>query len=481
MYSKKLYQQNLTPESIFLGSHNHPHLFPSYYPDFNSDNISSLRKNESAQIYQTNNPLYLAPEIIRGETSFSEKANVFAFSMIVYEILCGRKPFPNCRNIFSIANNIEKGDRPDLSVIKNDGMRLLLKYTWSDNPSLRLSFDQIVNYLYTVLNRQQEMKHGDEAIHKDKVKVYLHSIKNEPPNTLSFKLKKENPQPLIKVIADSGNAEAMFQYALMSYKGEEIEQNYSEAIKYYKKAIKQGHSLAMYKYGRMLHKGRGVSCNTTKAVIQYKKAIRNGNVQAMYIYGGMLEYGKEVPQDYVESAKLYKMAADLGFADACYDYAIVNINGQGVTQDFTEAIKYLKKGIDLGDKDSMYQYAKLLEKGNGSQQNYKEAAKYYRIAAKLGKSDAMYRYALLLEKGNGIHQDIFKAKKYYNKAITLGNPRAMYSYACLLESEGCHDLAKITKLITIASEMGYEKAIIHLCDLKHSNMIPDHPNFDSLV
>ena len=75
--------------------------------------------------------------------------------------------------------------------------------------------------------------------------------------------------------------------------GNGIEQNYSEAIKYYKMAITLGNSSAMNIYAFMLGEGEGVECNRAKAMKYYKMSADKGNKIGMRNYAQMLENEKE--------------------------------------------------------------------------------------------------------------------------------------------------------------------------------------------
>ena len=58
------------------------------------------------------------------------------------------------------------------------------------------------------------------------------------------------------------------------------DRDYSEALKWYRKAAEQGISSAQYNLGRMYEKGRGVLKDKNEALKWYKQAAEKGNADA---------------------------------------------------------------------------------------------------------------------------------------------------------------------------------------------------------
>jgi TPR repeat protein len=61
--------------------------------------------------------------------------------------------------------------------------------------------------------------------------------------------------------ADQGDATAQCNLGVMYGKGEGVQQNYTEALKWYKKAADQGDATAQYALGLMYYNGEGVQQN----------------------------------------------------------------------------------------------------------------------------------------------------------------------------------------------------------------------------
>jgi hypothetical protein len=63
----------------------------------------------------------------------------------------------------------------------------------------------------------------------------------------------------------------------MYYKGQGVEQNYAEAVRYFKKAADQGSVDAQVELGSMYHDGQGVEKDYVMAVAYWSVALTLGN------------------------------------------------------------------------------------------------------------------------------------------------------------------------------------------------------------
>lgn len=74
--------------------------------------------------------------------------NVFAFSLIVYQIITKNFNFLGKKvNRFGYQKCFSRGERPNISCIHNKCIRKLLKNCWDRDPNNRMTFDQILNYI----------------------------------------------------------------------------------------------------------------------------------------------------------------------------------------------------------------------------------------------------------------------------------------------------------------------------------------------
>ena len=73
--------------------------------------------------------------------------------------------------------------------------------------------------------------------------------------------------------------------------GKGVEQNWEEAMKYYKMAFEKGNVYTMNNLGYMYQNGNYVEQNDGKAIKYYKMAVKKGDSVAMYNLGSIYEKG----------------------------------------------------------------------------------------------------------------------------------------------------------------------------------------------
>ena len=113
-------------------------------------------------------------------------------------------------------------------------------------------------------------------------------------------------------------SESTMSASEMYDKGDDYYQsgNYTEAVKWYRKAADQGHASAQCNLGLCYEYGIGVTQSYTEAVKWYRKAADQGNMYAQYNLGLCYEYGTGVTQSRTEAVKWYQKAARQGQSDA---------------------------------------------------------------------------------------------------------------------------------------------------------------------
>ncbi|OHT02917.1 hypothetical protein TRFO_29844 [Tritrichomonas foetus] len=400
-------------------------------------------------------PLYMAPEIVDGE-KYSSKIDVYAYSLIVYEILSGTPPVIEGNNPFQILFYVKNGIRPDLSHISNKTQRSFIEHCWCNDPKERYSFSQIVSFLLSSLNqgntnnnenvsgKVEDISFIEEEIDQNEIEDYLEQFESlttfqdsNMTNTenafhdsfIHIESKEKKIEGKIQEGIEVKIQERMINNQKDPSSQEIVEKNGSQI------AIDFTDSESLFNYANMLHNGEGIERNYSEAIKYYKMAIDKGNADAMNSYANMLKDGKGIEQNYFEAIRYYKMAIDKENSNAMNNYAFMLQKGEGIERNYSEAIRYYKMAIDKENSNAMYNYANMLQKGEGIERNYSEAIKYYKMAIDQGNADAMNSYALMLETGEGIERNSSKAVKYYKMAIDLGNPYAMFNYADMIEKK----------------------------------------------
>lgn len=189
-------------------------------------------------------------------------------------------------------------------------------------------------------------------------------------------------------------------------------ENYQEAIVWYKKAIDD-----MYFYSNRTLSNTTCcllgSCyyhlkNYQEAIIWLKKAIENGDTDSYFWLGRCYS----VQQNYQEAIIWYKKAVEngdtnlYGYLGECYFQQ----------QNYQEAILWLKKALDNGDTHAYLGLGKCYFE----QQNYQEAYKCAKIAVDNGIESASFLMGIMLYYGHGVQQDYNQAFKWLKMAAGYG-------------------------------------------------------------
>ncbi|KAK8845713.1 hypothetical protein M9Y10_020631 [Tritrichomonas musculus] len=92
-------------------------------------------------------PAYVAPEIWSCKR-YDKRSDVYAFSMIIYEILTNKKPFQGVASVDQIRNHVViKNYRPKFNDSVPKCYQELIKQCWSSNPEERPNFSDIMDLL----------------------------------------------------------------------------------------------------------------------------------------------------------------------------------------------------------------------------------------------------------------------------------------------------------------------------------------------
>ncbi len=155
-YSPPILHRDLKAINCFLDEH-----YKALVGDFGlTKPMQDLARSVASSGTAANNPRWLAPELLTdtelGESHYTTKTDIYAFGMVLFELLTWREPFRNTGH-WEIINKIGRGERPvipprlpggsDNEIFAQGGVMeeyiQLMNRCWTQNPSERPEFEEI--------------------------------------------------------------------------------------------------------------------------------------------------------------------------------------------------------------------------------------------------------------------------------------------------------------------------------------------------
>lgn len=124
-----------------------------------------------------------------------------------------------------------------------------------------------------------------------------------------------SPNYIIKA-AKSGDAVAQLLLAEAYYKGDGIDQDYTQALYWYEKAAMSGEPKAALMAGKILFEGMNGEKDERRAVMHFKSAADKGHPEAQFIYARCLASGSGISVNAESANEWYKKSAALGYQPA---------------------------------------------------------------------------------------------------------------------------------------------------------------------
>ena len=216
----------------------------------------------------------------------------------------------------------------------------------------------------------------------------------------------------LRAEAEKGNVQAQFKLGWVYDQGDEVEQDYSKAAKWYLKAAEKGNKNAQFSLGYFYEYGKGVGQDYEEAVECYRKSAEQGHTTAMLFLGKCYEYGRGVAVDKAEAVRLYQKAADLGNRVAQNTLAFCYEVGLGTQCDINKALMYYLKAAEQGEPYAQNNLALCHEQGKGVAQDWNEAVFWYRKAAEQSVPHAQWKLAKCYREGLGVPIDLEEAARW---------------------------------------------------------------------
>ena len=445
LHSKNILLRNLNKDNIYLDDY----LFPKI-GDFGLSskgyNIQSITFHSTSGL--KGNSAYLAPELF-GSNLYTKSSDVYAFSFIVFEILTNEIPFEDLINSNQLFIEIfDKSRRPKIK--KNIPLvyRNLIEKCWSQFPSERPSFDQIVSILrneeqfITERIKKQDylnyIKYIDESKiifdKTQKIQINESNENNNINNDFNKPIYKFEPNEINRIIDDfieSKNAKELIEFLNKNCDFEKTSSVFDKCMKsspdIFSDMCKEGISLnnpvAYHKYAlNLILNEFHDKHDFEKAQKLFQKSIEGG-FNLSYFTLSRLFY--EVFKDEKQAFETAKKGAekDEKYSKCLFGYFIAH--GIGTKKDFKKGVQLILESnatdfyeffsTDIGIYyANLYKEEKQKSKSKIDDENSygKKAFEFFEKSFNRNKTKAaINNYAICFLEGIGVEKNVEKSKE----------------------------------------------------------------------
>lgn len=220
----------------------------------------------------------------------------------------------------------------------------------------------------------------------------------------------------IRTRALEGDKQAQWQTVQAYEKGEGVEVNAEEALKWALMAAEQGLPAAQMKMALCYKQGAGVSKDLAEALRWFQQAYEGGVERAGHEAAWCLLNGGEKIEDHAKAVALLRPLAEKGDPDAqeqlgmCYRY------GEGVAEDLDAAIKWLLPAAEHGNVYAQIELGLTYAEKDATPENLAAAARWYRKAAEQQEPEAQFLLAEACFSGQGVPKSDTEAVKWWKLA-----------------------------------------------------------------
>ncbi|XP_074287225.1 uncharacterized protein LOC141612363 isoform X2 [Silene latifolia] len=157
LHSKKIYHGDLSPSNVLIKPKVSEGYFTAKISGFGLKNVKTVpSRNSTPDSKESLSFIWCAPEVLSEQerpgssckNKFSEKADVYSFGMLCFELLTGKVPFEDGHlQGDKMSRNIRAGERPLFPFALPKYLASLTKRCWHTDPGQRPSFVSICRIL----------------------------------------------------------------------------------------------------------------------------------------------------------------------------------------------------------------------------------------------------------------------------------------------------------------------------------------------
>ena len=278
--------------------------------------------------------------------------------------------------------------------------------------------------------------------------------------------------------ARQGNARAQNLVGSWYYSGNNLEQDYYQALQWWARSAQQNNINAIGNMALCYQYGRGIEKDSVMATQLYLKSIERGN-QALLTerkahadkgddaFNSVLvalcyQKGIGINQDKTAFYKYITAAANLNSVDAQRELAIALEEDK----ELEHAASWFKRAAEQGDLLAIHNYGRMLLNGIGVKQDKQQAIIYWLKAAEAGHAQTQCDLGNLYYKGKDITPNKEQAAHWFKKSAEQNFQHAQWNLAiCYMNGEGVNrDFDQAIYWFAEASDNGYANTFKQLCN-----------------
>jgi TPR repeat protein len=202
--------------------------------------------------------------------------------------------------------------------------------------------------------------------------------------------------------AKRGDAKAQFAVAEAYRTGKGVNEDFAQALYWYRAAAEQGNISAQNNLGTMFQNGVGTEESPSMAAFWYRRAAEAGERVAQFNLAMRYACGDGVEQNDTEAAHWFARSAEQGYIEAIAELGTMYRLGRGVPKDIVAAVRYHTEAAMAGDVTSI-----------GNLSGYQPEIE---DAALKGSAVAGLCLAKMYAKGLPVQKDLAKARVWLKRA-----------------------------------------------------------------
>lgn len=207
------------------------------------------------------------------------------------------------------------------------------------------------------------------------------------------------------------------------------------ARRFFQRAAEKGHIEAMYNFGLMTLKGEGGGAQPEVARECFKQVCEGKtHLDALFYYATMCLKGQGGDQDHKTAREMFQIASNLGDDASSFQLALMYYKGEGGEANKKLARDYFSKIEGIAYRESKHLYALMCLIGDGGDEDLKSARDNFSLISN-SSHEAGLMYALMCYNGMGGPLDKVTAEAIFSRLSQMN-----YSGADIFYSDSTFDL-----------------------------------------